>query len=81
MTRHPKHFLDVATAYVDVDQELRNEIQDRVEELISDYNLDWNKAYDLVYRAVRDGAILYKLNELLREYEEVKKHAGPYTAP
>jgi hypothetical protein len=68
-----KHYLrDLAESFVNVDQELETRLRYSADCLGVDMP---DTPLAVIYGILREGAVVYKFNELMRSYEEAKREA------
>jgi|HubBroStandDraft_1064217.scaffolds.fasta_scaffold1159654_2 hypothetical protein len=61
---------EIAESFVNVDWDLETRLRDRTEEIGSDMP---DTPLAVIYGVLREGAVLYKYNELVRTHEEAKR--------
>lgn len=68
-----KHYLrELAESFVNLDWDLETRLRDRTEELANDMQ---HTPLGVIYGILREGAVIYKHNELIRSHEEAKQEA------
>ena len=67
-----KSFTDLATAFVNVDWQLEDDMSSRAEALAASTKVEYEDAFQIL----REGAILFKLRSLIRGYEEAREEAS-----
>ena len=62
---------ELAKSYIEVDDELKEELSERAEGIYAEVGLD----YDSAYQILCEGATLFKRRNLIRAYEEARDAA------
>ena len=72
-----KHYLyELAESFVNLDWDLETRLRDKTEEMAADMQ---HTPLGVIYAILREGAVLYKYNELIRTHEEAKREADNVT--
>ena len=69
-----KHYLyELAESFVNLDWDLETRLRDKTEEMAADMQ---HTPLGVIYGILREGAVLYKFNELIRTHEEAVLEAN-----
>ena len=72
MNEKRNYLHDIAESFVNLDWDLETRLRDRTEEIGADMP---DTPLAVIYGILREGAVVFKFNELVRSYEDAKREA------